>query len=103
MKSYRHKVGNLYKPYKGSYSRYGSRPLVFVLVRKLKKHYCLKCVGDVEKMIEIAGPCMTPHPDGLIWAKKVGEGRLFFHYYDEVRDLEDYYECYLTGIKEKLQ
>ena len=79
MKTYKHKIGELYKPYKGSHEDCdGEFRLLFILLRKYEEFYGFKCVGDVEEMIEIAGPCLTPDEDGFIWGEKVGKGRFYF-------------------------
>ena len=100
MKTYRHKVGDLYKPYKGSYTEGGEElSLLFLLLRKSKSHYCFTGVGSVEEMTEKAGPCLTPDEDGFIWARKIGKGRFYFHHYDIYDDFDDYYECNLTPVE----
>ena len=99
MKIYGHKVGELYKPYKGSHTdNEGELSLLFLLLHKHKSHYCFQGVGSVEEMIDKAGICMTPDEDGFIWGRKIGKGRFCFHHYDEDDDFEDYYECNLTRV-----
>ena len=100
MKTYRHKVGDLYKPYKGSYTEGGEElSLLFLLLRKSKSHYCFTGVGSVEEMTEKAGPCLTPDEDGFIWGEKVGKGRFYFPERGDGAG-HDYYKCNLMPIKE---
>ena len=106
MKTYRHKVGELYKPYKGSHEQDGQFPLVLLLVNKGKTHYDFKCVGNEKEMIEIAGVCMTPNSQGFIRGEKIGKGRFYFEHplsktaFASVIEEEDFYECNLMPIKE---
>lgn len=95
MKTYRHKIGEFYKPVQGSHTDGDDEyELLFMLVRKSRTHYDLMLLNKEDDV-----PCSSLDPDsmGIVRAKKTGKGRLFFV---SKNDDEDFYECELEQTKE---